>query len=290
MTRPTLDDILDVLSRASVGDPQARVTVDPGDLEDDWSLLGNAVNLLLDDLVYRQREREEALHDAATARAKEEFLSHLSHDMQTPLAVLIGYLDLLQLEESEDAEDVIGPMRQAVATLHRYVRQFLDYARLEADQPLLVTRERVDLRELVDRVARLFVTEGAVVVDVSDSRPPVALADVERTERILANLLSNAFTHGESESVTVRITPNEQTVDLAVIDRGVGMTPDELQRAFEKFARGPDAEKKPGTGLGLYMSRALAKAQEGTLEAESRPGEGSRFVLTLPRHQAGALG
>jgi signal transduction histidine kinase len=285
--RPSpLDDILDVLSRASVGDLEARVDTDPEDLDDDLPLIANAVNLLLDDLVYRQKERERALEAAAAVRAKEEFLSHLSHDMLTPLAVLLGYLDLLDPEETEPepTEEVVAPMRHAAQTLQRYVRQFLDYARLESDQPLLVRREPVAVADMLERVLLMFPARHTVKTEFRTAEA-VVLADVERTERIIANLLANAFTHaGADASIRIEVNGDPAYIAVAVIDDGRGMTPADLRRAFEKFARGTAAAGTPGTGLGLFMSRILAEAQDGELTATSTPGEGSRFVLTLPRH------
>jgi signal transduction histidine kinase len=286
VTPPGIDEILEVLARASIGDLDARVDADPADLDDDLSLIANAVNVVLEDLRYRQRERERALEVAASARAKEEFLAQLSHDMQTPLAILLGYIDIIDPSQADpdDVDSVIVPMRHAAKALHRYVRQFLDYARLEADQGLVVNSQPIDVAETVGKVMPMFATEGLITLDVACD-DPTAYAEEERVERILANLLSNAFSHAPSaEGVTIRLSDGDGTVDVTIIDTGPGMTREQLERAFEKFERGDSAEKVPGTGLGLYMSRALAEAQHGSLVGESVPGEGSRFTLRLPKH------
>lgn len=285
VTPPDVDRILEVLARASVGDLDARIDVEPADLDDDLELIANAVNLLLEDLNYRQREREKALEIAASAEAKEEFLAQLSHDMQTPLAILLGYLDIIDpsQDDADGVESVIVPMRHAAKALHRYVRQFLDYARLEADQRLVINTERVDVAETVGKVLPMFAKEGLITVD-ADIDDPVAYADEERVERILANLLSNAFTHAPSaEGTIVRLRAGDGIIDVTVIDHGPGMTREQMERAFEKFERGDATTNIPGTGLGLYMSRALAEAQGGSLVAESTPGQGSRFTLRLPK-------
>jgi signal transduction histidine kinase len=286
VTVPSPDELLDTLSRAAVGDTDARVDTDADDLDDPLSLIGNAVNLLLDDLTYRQREREEALRTAAAAEAKEEFLAYVSHDMQTPLAILMGYLELLEDEPTEETLDGSLPhMRRATRALQRLVNQFLDYARLEAHRPLVVDPEPVDLVRLAEDVAAMFAGEGSVIVSVEDD-PPAAFADEERVERILANLVANGLKHsGADDGVRVEIGSDGAEVHVAVIDRGRGLTSDDLERAFDKFQRGPTARGTPGSGLGLFVSRRLAELLGGALTAESVPGEGSRFTLTLPAHR-----
>jgi K+-sensing histidine kinase KdpD len=157
VTPPGIDEILEVLARASIGDLDARVDADPADLDDDLSLIANAVNVVLEDLRYRQRERERALEVAASARAKEEFLAQLSHDMQTPLAILLGYIDIIDPSQADpdDVDSVIVPMRHAAKALHRYVRQFLDVR----DVQLLEGDQRGELRgpevRSTDRLAGL---------------------------------------------------------------------------------------------------------------------------------------
>lgn len=283
MNRDLADEILDVLSRASLGDADHKVDVDPHDLDDPLALIGNAVNVLLDDLAYRQREREEALSVAIEARAKEEFLSYLSHDMQTPLALLVGTLSVLEDDPTpEEVAATLPIMRRAGDRLQRFVQQFLDLARLGADRPLVVQPGTIELRDVIDHVVHLFADKGPIEVTL-DPDATTAYADEDRVEQVLANLVGNAFKHaGPDPRVHISTTAGPSRVHIHVADRGRGMRPEELERVFAKYERGNGAAVTPGTGLGLYLGRALAEAQGGSLTAESRVGEGSCFTLTLP--------
>jgi signal transduction histidine kinase len=281
LSSPLFDSLLDVLGAASLGDLEPRVEVAPDALDEPLELVANAVNMLLDDLAYRQSEREEALRRVAAAEAKEEFLASLSHDMQTPLAIILGAIHVLDATNSPaHLESTLPLMRAAAHRLQRFVQQFLDLARLEAHEVLVVRPTPVDVGDIVERTVGLFVEYEAIVVDLPSTLPRV-LADPERVEQILANLLSNAFSYASSPSVTA--SADEATVTIAVADRGPGMTEEELERAFAKFERINRGRGPSGTGLGLFISRAMAQAQDGQLLASSEPGVGSRFCLRLPR-------
>ncbi|MFA9431009.1 sensor histidine kinase [Egicoccus sp. AB-alg2] len=279
MRVPDLEQLLDVISLACLGDTRVRVDVDERALDDPMGMIGNAVNVLLDDLEYRQREREEALRRVAGMEAKQEFLAYLSHDMQTPMAVLLGAVTVLRNSHSQaDVAATLPLMEQAIERLQRFVRQFLDLARLEADRGLVLEVTAMDVGTVVKRVVDLFADDGAIEVRAPAELPPAA-ADPMRVEQILTNLVANAFKYAKSAPTIELRETDQDTVEVRVVDRGPGLTPDELERVFDKFERGPTAN---GAGLGLYISRALAEAHGGALTADSVPGEGATFILCLP--------
>jgi len=222
------------------------------------------------------------------ARFREELLSGVSHDMQTPLAVLLGSLAALQREDRvtpERRRRLHEGMARQGARLRRLVQQFLDYSRVEAGRPVALRLRSTDVRVVVRRVRDTFGAGRELILDVPDDLPP-AFADPDRLDQVLANLVSNAVKFSPADTpvdVTARATA--RSIEISVTDRGVGMTPGELARAFEKFYRSGRAENIPGTGLGLYISRVLVEAQGGTVSVTSRPGEGSRFTVTLPRYE-----
>jgi signal transduction histidine kinase len=275
-----IDGLLDVLAAASLGDLGSRVEVSPDALEEPLDLVANAINMLLDDLAYRQREREEALRRVAAAEAKEEFLASLSHDMQTPLAIILGAVHVLDATNApEHLGSTLPLMRAAAHRLQRFVQQFLDLARFEAHEALAVRVVPMDVGEVVDRTVSLFVEYEPIGVELPADLPAV-LGDPQRVEQILANLLSNAF--GYASAPTVRARAECSTVLIEVADRGGGMTEAELDRAFAKFGRVNRGRTPSGTGLGLFISRAMAEAQGGRLTGRSEPGVGSWFTLQLP--------
>lgn len=283
MKIPDLEELLDVISQACLGDTGVRVDVDPSALDDPLGVIGNAVNVLLDDLEYRQREREEALRRVASMDAKQEFLAYLSHDMQTPMAVLLGAVTVLRSSRSEaDIEATLPLMEQALERLQRFVRQFLDLARLEADRGLVLEVAPFDLEPAIKRAVDLFADDGHIPVELPDHLPPV-LADPVRVEQIINNLVSNAFKYARSAPrITARAL--DEQVEVVIADDGPGIPPAELERMFGKFERGGGAG---GAGLGLYISRALAQAQGGSLTAHSERGRGATFTLRLPAGRAG---
>jgi signal transduction histidine kinase len=277
---PLIDRLLDTLGAASLGDLRTRVDVDPDALDDPLELVANAVNLLLDDLAYRQEEREEALRQVAASEAKEEFLASLSHDMQTPLAIILGAIHVLDAANStEHLHSTLPLMRAAAHRLQRFVQQFLDLARLEAHEVLVVRPVPLEVRDVVRRTAELFVEYAPIVVDVPEGLPRL-LGDPQRVEQILANLLANAFSYAAEPRLTARHVGDH--LELEVADRGRGMTEAELERSFAKFERISRGRGPSGTGLGLFISRAMAEAQDGSLTGTSELGVGSRFTLRLP--------
>ncbi|MGH9166151.1 MAG: PAS domain-containing sensor histidine kinase [Acidimicrobiales bacterium] len=227
----------------------------------------------------------EAAEEAA--RSREDLMAGVSHDMQTPLAVLLGTLRALEeggerLEPSGRAQ-LYERMGRRGLELRRLVQQFLDYSRLGAGRPIPIRQAMTDIRFAVARTEIDVGGRRPVDISVPVDLPP-AFVDADRLDQVLANLVSNAVKFspaGSPISVIARATPD--TVEIDVVDRGQGISPADLPLIFEKFRRGSGTEGIPGSGLGLYVSQAVLEAQHGRLEATSRLGEGSRFRVVLPR-------
>lgn len=223
-----------------------------------------------------------------TARSREDLMAGVSHDMQTPLAVLLG--SLKALEDGGDRLDarerghLYERMGRRGLELRRLVQQFLDYSRLGAGRPIPIRQAMTDIRFTIARVEVEMGGRRPVDVDVPMDLPP-AYVDADRLDQVLANLMSNAVKFsppGSPISVVARAT--DDAIEIDVIDHGRGISPEDLPAVFDKFRRGSGTDAVPGTGLGLYVSRAVLEAQEGRLDATSRLGEGSRFRVTLPRY------
>ena len=231
-------------------------------------------------------ELAELVDAQEAAHLREELLAALSHDMQTPLAVLLGSIKALQAVDDLAPKHRAGlyeSMARRGAQLHRLVEQFLDYSRLEAGRPIQVRPGPTDVAAAIARVETEVGWRRPLEMDVPDDLPP-AFVDPDRLDQVLTNLISNAVKFSPVGSpITVEVRAGDDTVEVAIEDRGRGMSPAELERAFLKFHRGAGAEDTPGTGLGLYVSRAVIEAQGGRLLAESRLDHGSRFTVVLPR-------
>lgn len=228
--------------------------------------------------------RFEAAEDAT--RFREELLAGVSHDMQTPLGVLLGSVRALREGKDISPERLDrlydGMARQAM-NLHRLVQQFLDYSRIEAGHPVDLRPRETQVSEVATRLRAGFGAGWRLQVEVPDDLPPV-FVDRDRLEQVLGNLVSNANKFSPPGSpISLTATATADTIQITVADRGPGMSPTDLARAFEKFYRGTSAADVPGTGLGLYISRVLVEAQGGRIVATSRRGEGSVFTVVLPR-------
>lgn len=218
-------------------------------------------------------------------RYREEMMAAVSHDMQTPLAAIVGLADMLA-EGDDDISDVerreiFETLARQAQNLHLQVQRFLDYSVLESDRDLLVHRRTIDVERVIERVVALFEHQREIIVGVSSGLPEAA-GDAERLEQVLSNLVSNAIKFSD-DPVRVVAREQERRIVVDVVDEGRGMDDETLRTLFHKFQRGANVEGTPGTGLGLYVSRALMEAQGGSLTVSSNPGIGSRFRISLPR-------
>lgn len=238
-------------------------------------------------------EAEDARYAAERAnRAKTTFLSVISHEVRTPLNAIVGYTELLAdglrgpitAEQEGDLERV----QRAAAYVTRIVNDLLDLVRLESAEAD-VTRERVDLTECIATAAALVTPtalEKTIVLSIGDMPSAFAcLGDRDRIVQVLVNLLSNAikFTP-EGGAVDVSGRHADGRVAVAVRDTGRGIAPNQMEAIFAPFVQVGNrlGGSERGLGLGLAISRALARRMGGALTVESALGAGSTFTLTLP--------
>jgi signal transduction histidine kinase len=233
------------------------------------------------------------LADARQAgQAKTTFLNLAAHELRTPLAVIRGYLSLLEdgtyPVPDRTREEAIETLVQKAQELESLVETLVMAARLEGGTlPSAAAQLDVSqaVREAVERARPRARLEGAQIDVRAPESGVVARADGGHVARILDNLLNNALTYSESPAcVTVELRPDDP-VEVAVRDLGQGIPADHHDRVFERFHRVDGATSRPGggLGLGLSISRELAKLNGGALELErSVPGRGSVFVLRLP--------
>jgi signal transduction histidine kinase len=223
-------------------------------------------------------------------RSKTALLSMAGNELRTPLSAVVSYLSMLQ-DGTLDPEHWTGPIQTLTLKaieLNKIVNDLMMAARMETGElPSNVTV--VDLRELVrDAVARAEPRTTLLQAHIASKTPRQAVlveVDPEHVGRILDALINNALTYAAgSPRVTVTVS-NGSAPQVAVDDRGVGIPEAARERIFERFFRidQPTLSAQPGTGLGLYISQALAERNGGTLLLErSEVGKGSRFVLRLP--------
>ncbi len=238
---------------------------------------GGAVMVLLQDLT-RVRELETVRRD---------FVANVSHELRTPLATLKALVETLRegaLGDPHAARRFLEQVEGEVERLDRLVGELLELARIESGRaPLQMARVAVadvvgppveGLRPLAQR------KELSLTVHLPPDLPPI-LADVEGMRRVVANLVHNAIQFTPSGEVTVRAERVGDEVVISVRDTGVGISPEDLPRVFERFykARG---SRSGGAGLGLAIAKHIVLAHGGRIWAESTPGRGSTFHVALP--------
>jgi signal transduction histidine kinase len=225
-------------------------------------------------------------------RVKSEFLNLASHELRGPLTVLMGYMSLLEdgaFGEVPEAFMATMPVINARLTeMEVLMNAMLETARLD-DGRLRLDLVTVDLREIVDDALRrceLFVHPGQRLGLRCPDRPVPVNVDRERVLTVVSNLVHNAIKYSlQHTDVVCAIVTKGETAEVAVRDSGIGIAPEDLETLFTRFGRirsNPDVRSVPGTGLGLYLSRELARAHGGDILVESSPGEGSVFTVVLP--------
>lgn len=230
---------------------------------------------------------------ASTAnQSKSDFLAVMSHELRTPLTTVMGYTDLLLAgvtsQLSQQSQTYVERIRSAAWHLLGLIEQILIYARLE------VGRERVHVEKVP--VARVLREAAELIEPVAHEKglefilrePPadvVVETDVTKLRQILINLLSNAVKFTEKGSVQLEARPTEAHVQFMVHDTGVGIAPEHQQRVFDSFWQVDQSatRKEGGTGIGLSVSRKLARLLGGDIGVRSTPQEGTTFTLRLPR-------
>ena len=240
-----------------------------------------------------EKKRAEAL--AEIDRAKTAFFSNVSHEFRTPLTLMLGPLqDLLarsQTHLSPTAKEQLDLVSRNGARLLRLVNTLLDFSRLEAGRVQAVY-QATDLARFTSELASVFrsATDKAglrLTVECSDLGEPVYV-DRDMWEKIVLNLISNAFKFTFEGEIAVSATRMGDFAELRVRDTGVGIPADAIPRLFERFNRVPNMPSRTheGSGIGLALVHELVKLHGGSVRAESMVGQGSTFVVSIPFGQS----
>ncbi|MDQ6685391.1 MAG: PAS domain S-box protein, partial [Pseudomonadota bacterium] len=242
----------------------------------------------------RLEEAEHAREAAEAAnQAKSDFLSRMSHELRTPLNAMLGFAQLLEIDRKHPLDPAQKPwvaqIQQAGWHLLEMINDVLDLSRIESGN-LRLEMEPLDLPEIVAATVSL-VGSDAVRRDIRISRDlapgtSAVLGDPTRVKQILTNLLSNAVKYnvdGGRVHVASRLAGSE-FIEISVTDTGLGMSSEQMDELFRPFNRlGRERTGLQGTGIGLVISRRLAEMMGGSIRVKSVPGEGSSFILQLPR-------
>lgn len=222
-------------------------------------------------------------------RAKTTLFSTVHHELKNPLASIVGHVELLKENPSDDATWSLKVMARNTRRLQSLVDDLLTLSKVaDPDRPLV--RERVDIAELVRDAADMFMPkatqEDVTIHVVAPEHAPTAWGSGNELARLIENLVSNAVKYTtDGGAVTVTLQPVGDKVELVVADEGLGISKTDLQSLFTEFFRGtnPDALEVPGTGLGLSIVQRIVSRHNGSISVDSELGKGTSFTVLLPR-------
>lgn len=220
---------------------------------------------------------------------KSTFMSIISHELKTPVALIKGYVSTLRRDDAnwdpEIVQDSLKVIEEEADRLTEMIENLLDASRMQAGG-LALKRTDVSLPALAKRVAermQIQSTRHTIVVDFPQDFP-IVFADENRIEQVLTNLVGNALKYSPGGEIKIRGEVRPQNVIVCVSDQGPGISPEDIPHVFDRFYRAPDmARQTKGTGLGLYLSKAIIEGHDGRIWVDTIPGESTRICFSLPR-------
>jgi signal transduction histidine kinase len=218
---------------------------------------------------------------------RRELIGDMTHELRTPLTVVRGYLEELADGEIEPTPDIYQRLAIETKRLERLVNDLQELSKAEAGY-LPINVQRVNLRPLLESLVEKFtdqlLEDGPVLSLECSSSLPFVLADVDRIEQVLVNLLGNAVRYTLQGAITIHVEVEVSQLWIAVVDTGIGIAPEDLPHVFERFWRADHSRTRQsgGTGLGLTISSRLVELQGGQMQVESELGSGSKFQFSLP--------
>lgn len=281
--RDQIDDVADAIEGATKMEIQGNI-----DNRDRYEITENEVIKRTEELLNEKQKADEANQE------KTEFISHISHEIRNPINVISGFVDLLEDEVNDPGEkELIIPLKAATGNLLGLVNDLLDISKAELGK-LQIEMKTVDTKQTISNMEKMFerrIKEKGLdfIVEVDPKFPEFIKTDGLRTAQIMQNLIGNAIKFTEQGYIKVVVkfetlpVQGKITITILIEDTGIGIPKSEREKIFEKYRQmtGQSYEKYQGSGLGLSISRKIAKLLGGTLKVIDKYGQGSCFELTL---------
>ncbi|ERI89868.1 ATPase/histidine kinase/DNA gyrase B/HSP90 domain protein [Clostridiales bacterium oral taxon 876 str. F0540] len=250
-------------------------------------------NMSIEDLVQRLKDSEANLEES---KLKTEYFANLSHELKTPLNIILGSMQLIELHmlngRIQDSEKILekymNNMKQNALRLLRLINNIIDLTKIDANE-LYIEFHNYDIVDIVKNVVKSIESYARIksvnIKFVSEIESQVIACDADKIERILLNLLSNAlkFTN-ENGNIDITIKTEDKQICIYVEDDGVGIHEEKLKTIFKRFRKVDKSftRNRQGSGIGLSIVKSLVEMHNGTISAESEYGRGSRFIVQLP--------
>lgn len=219
---------------------------------------------------------------------KSTFISIVSHELKTPVALIKGYVSTLRRDDadwdSEIIQDSLQVIEEEADRLAGLIENLLEASRLQS-AGLTIKRSDVSLPELCQRLAKRMQiqTSNHTIVTNFPQDFPVILADETRIEQVISNLVGNSIKYAPGGEIRISGQVRQDNVIVCVSDEGPGIAPEDIPHIFDRFYRAPEmARQTKGAGLGLYLTRAIIEVHNGRIWVDSEPGHGVRICFTLP--------
>jgi signal transduction histidine kinase len=249
--------------------------------------LGTILLMLIGDILMVNA----VVHESEVSRLKSEFVSNVSHELKTPLALIRMFGETLDsgiVTDEKDRRKFYGIIRKESERLTHLINNVLDFSRMDAGAKEYNFQE-ADLNEVVKSTLEAYKFQisdsGFKIESELPDEPMILKIDKDAISQVLLNLLNNAVKYSEEDkNIHVKVRKDSSSAYISVSDHGIGIPQDELKKIFDKFYRVSAARTKEthGSGLGLTLAKHIVEAHGGSIEVESEVGKGSRFTVRIP--------
>lgn len=237
------------------------------------------------------RVSEKTARIRAMKETQSKFLVNVAHEFQTPIAILIGNIEMLARTASEKDRQMVYVIEATLGRLSRLVNDLLDTAKLNFSKSDGSLKQIIDVKQLVEgaRDDCLILAGRQRIKLFATSEKIFVLGDRDKLREVLLNLISNALKHSSNGGIVMLdAKQKEENAEITVTDTGWGISAEKLPQIFDRFYRIDHRGINQGVGLGLYICRQIIEAHQGTITVESEEGKGTQFTICLPIAPPGA--
>lgn len=271
--------IKDVLSDIKSGNLNRRVLVQEND---------TTKQICYDINQIAMNSQSQLIHQKQSEQAYKRLMTSLSHDVKTPLASLVGYLEAIenQIVTGREKDEYIHVASEKAQHLKHFVENLFEWVKLDSGEQVFHF-ETLDLNELSRNIIAYWVlvlenSNFEYEIDIPE-REYLVHIDINSYTRIIDNLLQNIIVHSEGNKVILRVLKEQQRIKVIITDNGKGIISDNLPHIFERLYQCDNSRSAKGNGLGLAITKELVSAHKGTIIANSTPNIGTEFIISFPK-------